>query len=289
MAESLIRCRCPHCGGRLGLKDPQFLGKMMQCPKCHNSFVVKSSEDEVEEVRPQPPSKSASARKDQRAAPARSRKPAEEVEPVQASREDDDDDRPRKKKERRDHDEDDEEDRPRKKKKKKQKSSALLWVGIGGGVVVLAVTAVLLIWLLNRSPNQPGGGGGGIGDQAIDVSGAWPDPGPFRGVSPPADAVVTFHIVIVGVSLKNGGQEAVLNAEADIHQKLGNVVRSSGSAMGRVGASDDDPSGRNRRMTDLYGPVPDDPKGIADRITFGTVRSVSGRTITVVVPPAGRR
>jgi hypothetical protein len=293
MAESVIRCSCPHCGGRLAIKDPRLVGKKTKCPKCQNAFVVEPAADEIEEIPPPTPAKAAFAKEDQREATARARKRAEEVEPLRDSGEDDEEDRPRKKKHRRDGDEDGEEDRPRKKKKKKKTSSGLLWAGVAGGVVVLAVAVVLVIWLLNRNPNQPGGGGGGLGDLLVDVSGPWPEVKPFRGINPPPEeSSVTFHIVVVGVSYKNGGRDAYHDAEAEVSEKLEAVVKSVASqAIGRFGASGDDPSGRNRRMTVRVGPSNQEPKAFADRINFGTVRSVSGRTITVVVqapegPPA---
>jgi hypothetical protein len=291
MAESVIRCSCPHCGGRFGLKNPQLVGKKMKCPKCQTAFVVQPPEDEVAEVEPLPSPKRASPRdEDQRVTAKPSKKIRDEADEPVRDQDEDDGDRPRKKNDRRERDDEDEDDRPRKKKKKKKKqSSALLWVGIGGGVVVLAGVAVLLIWLFTRNPNQPGGGGGGgLGDLLVDVSGPWPEIRPFRGINPPPEeSSVTFHIVIAGVSLKNGGRDAYHDAEAEVSEKLAALL----PGIGRFGASGEDPSGRNRRMTTRIGPLTEDPKAIADRVTFGTVRSVSGRTITVVVqappgPPA---
>jgi hypothetical protein len=90
--------------------------------------------------------------------------------------------------------------------------------------------------------------------------------------------------------LKKDGSEAVQDAEKEMHNKLQYVFDPVGlDFVGSYSVAKDDPSGRNRRMTKRFGLSSADPKAIADRITFGTVRVVSGRTITMVVLPTRAR
>jgi hypothetical protein len=301
MAGPGVRCCCPHCDSHLNLKDARLAGKKIKCPRCHGVFVVEPlGTEEVEEAsRPTAPGRARPRESDDRiqdekAGPrntAARRTGDDEEEDARARRHDDEDDRPRRS---RDRDEEDEEDRPRRKKRRKPKqSSVLLWALIGGGMVVVAGVTILLVVLLNRKSGDDGAGphAGGVADQFVDVGGPWPEPPPFRGWAPSPDSVITFHVALIGTSFQRDGREGIQDAEELVAIKLAALVGPMvGPRTGSLGASTDGPGGQ-RRMTSLYAPVTQPAQALADKIDFGTVRSVNGRTITLVVrvpegPPA---
>jgi HEAT repeat protein len=162
--------------------------------------------------------------------------------------------------------------RPR---KRRQSGSSLTLFLIVGGVVLFLITggAVTMVLLLKRSPSGLAGslsGGGGLPGAALDQVGPWPDPTPFRsGFGPPgplpSDAeTVTLHV-------------AGLVNEYTREEVLGEAGKLVDPGKGSRGTSHH----TGDRMTMLVWPV-SDPDGYARKITFGEVRSVVGRVITLV-------
>jgi len=143
---------------------------------------------------------------------------------------------------------------------RKRGSSRLLIIGlILGGAALLLLGGVLAFLLLT----------GRLGDKApdllVNVSGPWPEPMPFppiMGNVDPSSAVI--------VRVANAGEEST---RQDVSERLGYLADTAFVAS--TGATKDD------RMSLRLAPVKD-PKAFADKIDFATVRSVSGRTITIV-------
>jgi predicted Zn finger-like uncharacterized protein len=50
MPDSPLRLACPHCAGRLSIKDASLLGKKIKCPKCKDLFVAELSPEEEEQL-----------------------------------------------------------------------------------------------------------------------------------------------------------------------------------------------------------------------------------------------
>jgi hypothetical protein len=127
----------------------------------------------------------------------------------------------------------------------------LLCLGIGGGVFYF-------FW---------GSGGGGVGqaakDMLVDVSGPWPEPMPLRGMR-------QDQVVIVRVA--NCSNPFVAD---EVRDRLG-ALMDKGSNFSGVTSS-----GVNDRMTVMIAPVRD-VQAMANKIDFGTVRSVKDRMITMV-------
>ena len=129
----------------------------------------------------------------------------------------------------------------------------LLCLGIGG-------VAFYLFW---------GSGGGGVGqaakDMLTDVSGPWPEPMPPRGFGLRADQVVTVRVANASNPFV---RDEVSDRLSDLRDKGGNFNSINSVAM-------------NDRMTVMLAPVRD-VQAFANRIDFGTVRSVKDRMITMV-------
>jgi HEAT repeat protein len=145
----------------------------------------------------------------------------------------------------------DDEDRPRPVRRRRQKGNRGLWIGLTVGMFVLVLAgsglAAYLLW-----------------DRLFD--GPWPQPpefppGPQRLFKP--DQTVTLHIAGVGDEYTAEKVSFKLLDLADKHVDAA-AVRS------QVGD----------RMTVKIVPAAD-PQAVAQKINFGTVRRVSGRTITV--------
>jgi hypothetical protein len=155
---------------------------------------------------------------------------------------------------------------------RRKRGSSRLWILglILGGVALLLLGGGLLAFLLLT---------GRLGDKApdllVNVSGPWPEPIPFppiMGNVDPSSAVI--------VRVANVGDEST---RQDVSERLGYLADTPFVAS--TGATKDD------RMALRLAPVKD-PKAFADKIDFATVRSVSGRTITIVArkpeaPPTG--
>jgi hypothetical protein len=193
-------------------------------------------------------------------------------------------------------DEDNEEGRaPRRKKKKKQQQGRLLpWILAGGGVALVAVGAIILVVVFNQGgagPSTQEGPGPFAGDQGrpeqkkapanpdllVDISGPWLEP-MAKGNSNSPDWV-TFRIVVVGDSFQIS-KRGVADTEKAVRDRL---LALTGAKGGHTGASDDAPDGRARLMAVRMGPVREDLQTLAQKIDFGTVRSVNDRVVTLVV------
>jgi hypothetical protein len=249
----------------LALKE-DLAGKRIKCPQCQKPFLVEPDEEEEAVV----------------AAPRRkaSQPPPE--------------------------DEDEPEERPRRKKKKKQ-SAALFWTLIGGGAAAVVAAVVILIVVLNKksgdgstpvarnaenqekkddnqerkgdNQEKKGDRPSRVPEPFVPVNGPWPEPGGFRGASPPPETVVTVRTVMVGDSYRISGK-AIAEREQAIRKRFHDIA---GPGTAKVGASDDTGDGKFRLMVDRMGPVKDTAAEFAKKIDFGTVHSVENQVITLIV------
>jgi HEAT repeat protein len=168
---------------------------------------------------------------------------------------------------RRPRDEDDGGPARRLRKPQKSGSRLTLWLILGGGGVLLLAGVLVLVLVLNRrsssDPNIPD----------VDLGGRWPEPVNLRNQVDPDSYV---RLQVAGVFNEYTREE--------VNQKAGKLAE-GGPGNFTFGASE------GNRMTIVIIPLRD-VEGAAKRIDFGEVRSVSGRTITVVArkvegPPAG--
>jgi predicted Zn finger-like uncharacterized protein len=151
--------------------------------------------------------------------------------------------------------------RPRRRKRRRSKRPLVIGlVAGGGGLILLAVGIIVAISVPGRS-----GGKGTIDPLLVDVSGPWPAPMPMPGI------------------MMGGGQSVTLHVAGVVDEFTREAVQDRISALapntGSVGASE------GTRMTVVLSPIAD-PEAFAKQIDFGTVRSVTGRTITVVAEKA---
>ncbi len=275
MAESVIRCSCPHCDGHVRLKDRQFIGKKIKCPQCQKPFLVEApDEEDPEQVEHTRRTKANKTQADVENEPSHPRKEYDEEEErgrKNRSPRDEDEDkaRPGRKIKRVD---DEEEERPRKKKKKK-KRSVLPWLLAGGGVTAVAALALVVVLLVNKGPGK-------AGDLLVDVDGPWAELGALAGTP----NIITFQIAVPGISLHKSGQEAQDMEEA-IADRIVGLLEPYVDPIGHpsFGHFYDAPRGGGRRMVIRHGRVNEEAQVIAKRVDFGTVRCVEGRTITLVV------
>jgi hypothetical protein len=200
---------------------------------------------------------------------------------------------------------------PSKKKRSQEKSGAALpWILIASGAALVVVAAVVVIIVLNRgddakkgtspiakkgdqenkppdpaNPNaksdpvakaNPIGKGG---DPLVEFGGAWLEL-PMTGV--PAENLLTFRVVLAGDSFKLS-RSAVGDVEHAIKDRL---LEIAGKGVSASFTSDDNPRGDARLITMRMGTIKEDANAFAKRINFGSVRSVSGRVITMVVQKA---
>jgi predicted Zn finger-like uncharacterized protein len=157
----------------------------------------------------------------------------------------------------------DEDERPRRREREDssrpgRKSNRGLIIGlIAGGVGLLLLVAggiLVAVLLLGKTPNS-------VSDLLVDGGGPWPEP---RGGFMAPDSTITVHVA-------GAADEPTRDA---IRDKLG-ALADAGRGSGVSSASQGD------RMTVRITPVRD-PKAFADKIDFGTVRSVDGRIITMI-------
>jgi predicted Zn finger-like uncharacterized protein len=261
-----IPTTCLHCQTAYSLAD-QLRGKKVRCKVCSQVLLVGGGPPpipvaEVPEVQPveDEPNPSEGIR-----VVARRAKPAPEPEPMPTVRV----------KARRQHEEDWDDPRPRRRRAGKQGLAIGLVAG-GLGVIIVAAGIFLAVYFSGHGKDQAGAGsGGGIGpgagpgllpDLAINLGGRWPEPLPLQGFRQaiPPDLIVTVRVAGV----------VDTNTREAVEDMIGTLVDpGSGSAMSA--------SSENDRMTVALAPVRD-PKAFADRIDFGSVRSVDGRVITVI-------
>jgi predicted Zn finger-like uncharacterized protein len=154
-----------------------------------------------------------------------------------------------------------EEERTAQKRPRKSGGSRGLLVGlIVAGVGLFLVCGGVLTFLLmtgklgNKGP-----------DYLVDVSGKWPEPMDF----PPIMGNVDRNTAVV-IRVANALDEEM---RQDVGERLSYLADSPFVAS--TGASKDN------RLAIRMSPVKD-PQAFADKIDFATVRSVSGRTITIV-------
>jgi hypothetical protein len=191
------------------------------------------------------------------------------------------------------------EEAPRKSKRKKdqQKTNRVPLI-IGVSVLfVISVAVVIAALVVNKkkpavadsspppTPGQTSPEVPPIVDPLItvDVSGPFPQPGVIPGVVLPPDESLLFHIVLVGITYKLDREldrQDAMNALDYFNKKIGNLI---GPNLGGSTSSKDAPNGTAVLATVLLGRTKADPNDIAKRIDFGTVRGVSGRTITLVL------
>jgi predicted Zn finger-like uncharacterized protein len=147
--------------------------------------------------------------------------------------------------------EEDDWDEPRPRRRRRGNQGLVIGLVAGGlGVIVVAVGIFLAVYF------------GG----AINLGGRWPEPLPLQGFRQPIPPDLVVTVRVAGV--------VDTNTREAVEDKVGALVDpGSGSAMSA--------SSENDRMTMLLAPVRD-PKAFADRIDFGSVRSVDGRVVTVV-------
>jgi hypothetical protein len=167
----------------------------------------------------------------------------------------------------------------------------------GGIAVVAAVLVVIRVAFIVLDANRKGGSvpvlAGNdlvlLADPGVELGGPWPEPVPPAGVSAPSETSLTVRVVLVGVSFRNTKsavadlqtvQKVIWGAERPIMERI-RALAEPGTR--RISASDDDATGDNRRMTVRLDPVKTDAQSFAKRIDFGTVQSVVGRTVTVIV------
>ncbi len=130
--------QCPGCGGQITIRNPDLVGKKVDCPKCKYRFVVQESDDAEEAARDKPARGANGAQTKAGAARPKTKGKAR--------------------------DEHGGKDRPLKSKKGKEpnKKGMLIFAGVGVGVLV--VVGVIILMSLgggdNKSKPGPGGGAG---------------------------------------------------------------------------------------------------------------------------------
>jgi HEAT repeat protein len=263
-----IQIRCPHCQKAYKFGD-HLRGKTLRCKQCTQSFAVEANPKRPAEDPDDAGTKKPSGVRPKRA-PEQESSPSR---PLPARRQRDEDDAPNR--------------RPRKRRKSGFPLTLYLILG-GVGLVLLAGGVVAAVLLFNRSPSGPGGeqagggslpGGGGLPGPVVNLLGPWPEPTPFRGgFGPPgplpaANETVTLHVA------------GMVNeyTRDDVMAEAGKLVDPRKGSRGTSRAQGD-------RTTMLVWPV-SDPSAYAKKITFGEVKSVVGRVITLVAhkidgPPA---
>jgi predicted Zn finger-like uncharacterized protein len=263
-----ISTTCPHCHTAHRLAD-ELLGKKIRCKSCRQVILVQDARPGAAgKLQPEPAAGTSEV--DERIQPD-SKRPKrasaeleeEPVRPRRRDRDEEDEDRPRS------HDRYDDDDRPRGRRRERddadlfprpnrrrpaQKSLLIPLLACGGAVVLLGVGILVLILLTS------GGKSGKPGEpDSVDLSGSWPEvPQPI------GPTVVTLHIADLV-------DENTTHAVSDKIPLLADPGGGHFMSSVRMGS----------RMTVRLGPV-SDPQRCAARIDFGTVHSVSGRTITVV-------
>jgi hypothetical protein len=243
MAEP-IRTVCPQCDCRVTVTDPNLLGKKIRCPRCKQPFVAEPV--------------------------------SEEEAPAERERE------------------------PRKFKKKQTEGGGILpIVLIGGGVLLVLVLAGVGVVFFGKgllsgktgSSGGPGlfsGGLPGTSELSGDLAGQWPEPMRMPALNITPENSITVHVLLEDESYKLSMQEHNNNVEK-VRDTLGAREKAINDRLqalahcGALGGMDDAPSGRARRMNLMLGPTTEDPSAFAKKIDFGSVRSVSGRVITLVV------
>ena len=234
---------CSSCQARLKVRE-NLAGRKIKCPKCGQTLVVPTDE-EPESAPPKASPITSRPRpvEEEEERPTRKRRSEEDNEET----EEDEDCGRRRRRER----DDREDDRPRPRRKRKAGKSGgkglLIVLLAGGGLVVLLLGGVLLAFYFFAGGS--------------DIGGSWPEPMPVRGMNFPPDSTAIFHVS----NVRDEYTREVFS------QRLGSLF--GGNTM--VSSCQGD------RMTVKISPVLD-LKALADKIDFGTVRSVSGRTITVV-------
>src|SRR5262249_31584849 len=108
----------------------------------------------------------------------------------------------------------------------------------------------------------------------------WPEPRlEAIGFQDRPDNTVTVRILILGGAWGKPNKPPDGSQEAIRHR----IMALAGKGTGYTGRSAEDPNGKDRRQTMRIGPYAGDPQAFARKIDFGTVRSVEGRVITLVV------
>jgi len=147
---------CPSCEAMVPVRDPQLIGKKIDCPKCKYRFVV---EDPAEAEGPEEDEAPAKKKKGDKVASrpgAKGGKAGAVKGKTSPKRGADDDD-----------DEDDDRPSPQ---KKKGKSNLMLILGIGLAVVALGAIAFAVVSFMGDGTKKDGGGGGGGGGQQQPVA-----------------------------------------------------------------------------------------------------------------------
>jgi hypothetical protein len=171
-ASASFKQQCPSCEAMVPIKDPSFIGRKIDCPKCKYRFVVEdpaTDEDELEEAEEEATqAKGAKKGKDGgngvtakkpaggKTTPAKKKKPG-----LKSRRDDDDDD----------------DEAPA--KKKKGGSSMTLILGIGlAAVAVLVMVVGVIYWATSGGGGGTRGGGGGGGGGGMTNNGGTGDEQP---------------------------------------------------------------------------------------------------------------
>ncbi|HEV3144341.1 MAG TPA: hypothetical protein VGZ47_10685 [Gemmataceae bacterium] len=243
MADQPIRTACPQCDCRVNGTDRKLVGKKIRCPRCKQPFTVE---------------------------------PLTEDAPAESER------------------------APRKLKRNKQQRGSILPIAlIGGGVLAVLVFVGVGIMFFGKGllSNMSGGSGGpglfsgnlpGASELSGDLAGPWPEPPRMPALNITPDNSITVHVLLENESYRLSMQENG-NDVKKVRDTLGgreDAIKDRLSALihcGSLGGMDDAPSGRARRMNLVFGPTTEDPSAFAKKIDFGSVRSVNGRVITLVV------